>query len=81
MAGTPTAAAPLAGLCDAARCPQATFHPEHRDVWAGAAASTTAFLGNPRIPAGEATRLHAEHARAQHVVQAIDAATNGGTNR
>jgi hypothetical protein len=75
LAGTPTATAPLAGLCDAARCPQATFHPQHRDVWASSAATTTTFLGNPRLPAGEAARLRAEHDRAQHVVAAIDAAT------
>lgn len=27
LAGTPEATTSLAGLCDAARCPQATFHP------------------------------------------------------
>ena len=81
LAGTPTATTPLAGLCDAARCPQATFHPQHREVWAGCADTTATFLRNPRLPAGEAARLGAEHARAQRVVEAIDAATNPGAGR
>jgi hypothetical protein len=67
LAGTPAAASPLAGLCDAARCPQATIHRQHREVWATCAATTATFLGNPRIPRGEKTRLTAE--------QAIDTAT------
>jgi hypothetical protein len=65
----------LAGLCDAARCPQATFHAEHREVWAGCAKTTETFLGNPRIPVGERKRLTTEHERAQRVVEAIDDAT------
>ncbi|HEY3690544.1 MAG TPA: hypothetical protein VGL46_09590 [Pseudonocardiaceae bacterium] len=82
LAGTPTADKPLAGLCDAARCPQATFHAEHRDVWASSADTTSTFLGNPRVPASEKARLTAEHDRTRRVVAAIDAATspieNGG---
>ena len=74
LAGTPTADQPLAGMCDAARCPQATFHPEHREAWAGCATTTEVFLGNPRIPAGEKKRLAAEHDRASQVVAAIDQA-------
>ena len=74
LAGTPTAAAPLAGLCDAARCPQATFHQHHRPIWEGSAKTTETFLGNPRVPAGEKRRLAAEHDRARTVVHAIDAA-------
>ena len=34
LAGTPHADRPLAGMCDSARCPQATHHPCHRPVWA-----------------------------------------------
>lgn len=74
LAGTPTATAPLAGLCDAARCPQATFHPRHRPVWESSARHTGTFLGNPRVPAGEKRRLTAEHDRALGVLQAIDTA-------
>jgi hypothetical protein len=77
LAGTPDADKPLAGLCDAARCPQATFHPEHRDVWAGAADSTATFLGNPRVRKGEKLRLTAEHDRARRVIDAIDTACTG----
>jgi hypothetical protein len=76
LAGTPKATKPLAGLCDAARCPQATFHTEHREVWAGCAKTTETFLGNPRIPTGEKTRLTTEHDRAQRVVDTIDNATS-----
>jgi len=75
LAGTPAATSPLAGLCDAARCPQATIHRQHREVWATCAATTATFLGNPRIPRGEKTRLTAEHHRAQQIIQAIDTAT------
>jgi hypothetical protein len=74
LAGTPAAGQPLAGMCDAARCPQATFHPEHREVWADCATTTEVFLGSPRIPAGEKKRLAAEHDRASQVVAAIDQA-------
>ena len=51
-----------------------TFHPEHREVWAGCATATEVFLGNPRIPVGEKKRLAAEHDRASQVVAAIDQA-------
>ncbi len=77
LAGTPTADQPLAGTCDAARCPQATFHAEHREVWAGCAKTTETFLGNPRIPAGEKQRLTAEHDRARRVIAAIGQAATG----
>ncbi|MGH3971920.1 MAG: hypothetical protein ACRDS9_01125 [Pseudonocardiaceae bacterium] len=40
LAGTPHADRPLAGMCDSARCPQATHHPCHRPVWAEHAAQT-----------------------------------------
>jgi hypothetical protein len=75
LAGTPTADQPLAGMCDAARCPQATFHAGHRDVWVGAAKTTETCLDNPRIPVGEKQRLAAEHDRAHRVIDAIDQAT------
>ena len=39
-----------------ARCPQATFHPEHREVFGPVAPRRPrSFLGNPRIPADEKT--------------------------
>jgi hypothetical protein len=76
LAGTPDADKPLAGLCDSARCPQATHHSCHRGVWAGHAASTTAFLGTlgPARRA-EKTRLQQEHARSLRVLQQIDSAS------
>ena len=77
LAGTPDADKPLAGLCDSARCPQATRHPCHREVWADHAASTAAFLG-ALGPARrvEKTRLQHEHARSLRVLQQIDSAAS-----
>jgi hypothetical protein len=75
LAGTPDADKPLAGLCDSARCPQATHHPCHRDVSADHSAGTAAFLGaiGPARRA-EKTRLQHEHARSLRVLQQIDSA-------
>ena len=61
LAGTPTAGKPLAGMCDSARCPQATHHPCHRDVWADTVTQTTAFFGNlGRTHTAERARLRGE---------------------
>lgn len=81
LAGTPTADKPLAGMCDSARCPQATHHPCHRPVWADALENTTVFLGSlGRTRKTEHARLQTERDRAQRVLTAIDAAasTNEG---
>ncbi|MEU9919581.1 hypothetical protein [Streptomyces sp. NPDC051001] len=79
LAGTPNASKPLVGMCDSARCPQATHHPCHRPVWTGQAASITVFLKNPRVPTGERKRLLPERERALRVVSEIDAAMCEGT--
>ncbi len=78
LAGTPDAGKPLAGMCDSARCPQATHHPCHRPVWAEHAERTAAFIGGLG-PARktEKSRLQAEHDRATRVLAEIDAATAG----
>jgi hypothetical protein len=77
LAGTPDAGKPLAGLCDSARCPQATHHPCHRDVWAGQAAATKVFLGSlGPTRKTEKTRLQADYDRAQRVIAEIDAAAS-----
>ncbi|MCX5356280.1 site-specific integrase [Streptomyces mirabilis] len=66
---------PLAGMCDSARCPQATHHPCHRPVWASAAANSRVFIGKiGRSQKAEKARLTAEAERAETVVAAIDAA-------
>lgn len=79
MAGTPAASKPLAGMCDSARCPQATHHPCHRPVWADAVTSTTAFIGSlGRTRTAEQARLQAELARARRVLDSIDAAATTG---
>ncbi|MEU1005905.1 hypothetical protein [Streptomyces tibetensis] len=70
---------PLAGMCDSARCPQATHHSCHRDAWATAAVSGRAFIS--KIGRGQKTeraRLMVEVERAEHIVAAIDAADHGG---
>ena len=76
MAGTPAADKPLAGMCDSARCPQATHHPCHRPVWANAVTSNAAFIGVlGRTRTAERARLQAELDRAQRVLDSIDTAT------
>jgi hypothetical protein len=73
LAGTPTADKPLAGMCDSARCPQATHHVRHRPVWAEHLRSTVTFLGQlgPTRTA-EKARLQADYERAQRVLDDID---------
>jgi hypothetical protein len=75
MTGATDADRPLVGMCDSARCPQATHHGRHRPVWVGTAQTLTAFLDNPRIAKGEKARLSAERERARRVVAEIDAVT------
>ena len=75
LAGTPGASQPLTGMCDSARCPQATHHPRHRDVWASHAAATKTFLGAlGRTRTTERARLQADYDRAVRVIAGIDAA-------
>lgn len=75
LAGTPDADRPLVGMCDSARCPQATHHPCHRPVWAGQAKSIAVFIESPRVAKGEKMRLVPERDRALRVVAEIDAGT------
>ncbi|WP_346167727.1 hypothetical protein [Streptomyces javensis] len=63
LAGSKSATAPLTGLCDSSRCPQATHHLVHRPVWQTAADNGADMLASPRIPPGEKNRLRAEHER------------------
>nr|WP_168487884.1 integrase [Streptomyces sp. RLB1-33]QIY68508.1 integrase [Streptomyces sp. RLB1-33] len=75
LAGTPDADEPLMGLCDSARCPQATHHPQHRQIWADHADNTQAvFLGNPRLSKPERARAQAAFDRATRIVADIDVA-------
>jgi hypothetical protein len=75
LAGTMDATRPLVGMCDSARCPQATHHRQHRAVWAEQAKSVEVFLGNPRVPKGEKKRCQGEYDRSMRVLAEIDAAT------
>lgn len=72
LAGTPNATKPLVGMCDSARCPQATHHPCHRPVWAGQATAIDVFIESPRVAKGEKVRLIPERDRALRVVAEID---------
>jgi hypothetical protein len=75
LAGAPHADKPLAGMCDSARCPQATHHPRHRAVWAEHAERTATFLGSlGPTRKTEKTRLQADHDRALRVLADIDQA-------
>jgi hypothetical protein len=79
LAGTPSqhTSAPMANMCDSARCPQATHHIGHRAVWAEHAATTKTFLGTlGPTRTTERARLTAEYDRAARVRDAIDAATS-----
>ncbi|MFJ9508674.1 hypothetical protein ACIRPZ_33405 [Streptomyces anulatus] len=75
LAGTPNAERPLVGMCDSARCPQATHHLRHRPVWLGQITTIDVFVESPRVAKGEKTRLIPERDRAERVVAEIDAAT------
>lgn len=76
LAGTPHADKPLAGMCDSARCPQATHHSCHRPIWAEHAEQTKTFLGSlGPTRKTERARLQADHQRALHVLADIDRAT------
>lgn len=74
LAGAKPAAAPLTGMCDSSRCPQATHHLLHRPVWQTAADNSTVLLASPRIPIGEKNRLRAEHERSMRALEEIDKA-------
>ncbi|OFJ51118.1 hypothetical protein BEL07_24400 [Mycolicibacterium grossiae] len=76
LAGTPTADRPMIGMCDSARCPQATHHQHHRPVWAEHAERTKTFLGQlGKTRTTERARLQADYDRAVRVITSIDTAT------
>ncbi|MFF7941479.1 site-specific integrase [Nocardia gamkensis] len=76
LAATPTADRPLIGMCDSARCPQATHHQVHRPVWAQHADTTETFLGQlGKTRTSEHARLQADYDRAVRVITSIDTAT------
>lgn len=77
LAGRTDSAKPLAGLCDSARCPQATHHLAHRPVWAQQAQATKVFIGGlSRRQDLERQRLTGELDRIERVIAEIDVATS-----
>ncbi len=82
LAGTPEATEPLIGMCDSARCPQATHHAQHRKPWADHAEATVVVLvDNPRLSKLERERARGASERAAAVVAEIDAASGGDGHR
>ncbi|WP_405828013.1 site-specific integrase [Streptomyces sp. NBC_00105] len=70
---------PLIGMCDSARCPQATHHAGHRPVWAASADSKKVFIATiGRAQRTEKTRLRTELARDERVLAEIDALSGTG---
>jgi hypothetical protein len=66
----------MIGMCDSARCPQATHHQGDRDVWAEHAERTKTFLGQlGKARTTERERLTSDYTRALRVLTDIDAAT------
>jgi hypothetical protein len=67
---------PVIGMCDSARCPQATHHPGHRPVRSEHAERTELFIGRLGTHRKtERTRLRADYEWALRVVAEIDAAS------
>ncbi|MER6618277.1 hypothetical protein [Streptomyces xantholiticus] len=82
LAGTPDADRPLAGMCDSARCPQATHHPCHRPVWDESRQTTKVFIGSlGRRQKTERARLEVSLARAERVLAEIDQVAAAGVAR
>ncbi|MER5396128.1 site-specific integrase [Streptomyces sp. NPDC002599] len=80
LAQTPNAKKPLIGMCDSARCPQATHHSRHRPVWEKTVEQNKVFIGMlGHGQKAERARLEAELARAEKVLADIDAASGGPT--
>jgi hypothetical protein len=76
LAGTSTAERPMIGMCESARCPQASHHAVQRSVWAEHAERTKTFLGQlGKTRVTERDRLTADYNRALRVIADIDAAT------
>ncbi|MET8249286.1 hypothetical protein ABZV31_35900 [Streptomyces sp. NPDC005202] len=79
LAGTPDADRPLAGMCDSARCPQATHHPCHRPVWEESRQTAKVFIGSlSRRQKTERARLEVSVARAERVLAEIDQVAAAG---
>lgn len=82
LTDTPTATRPMIGMCDSARCPQATHHAVHRPIWAEHAERTKTFLGQlGKTRVTERDRLTADYSRALRVIADIEAATKPTTGK
>jgi hypothetical protein len=71
QSGRTDATAPLIGMCESTRCPNATEHPEHVRVWINHDHHVDKLLANPRIPKHEKERLALEKTRIRAVVEGL----------
>lgn len=80
LAQIPNAEKPLIGMCDSARCPQATHHSRHRPVREKTVEQNKVFIGMlGRGRKAERARLEAELTRAEKVLADIDSASGDST--
>ncbi|MGH2688114.1 MAG: hypothetical protein ACRDKW_04825, partial [Actinomycetota bacterium] len=70
QAGRTDATAPLIGMCEPTRCPNATIQAEHVPVWIDTERQLDRLLQSPRVPKHEKERLQLERARVHGVVAA-----------
>ncbi|WP_404954471.1 hypothetical protein [Streptomyces sp. 147326] len=65
---------PMVGMCDSARCSQATHHPCHREVWQSSHDSQKVFLRTIGRNKVAKAALQADVDRSRRVLEEIDAA-------
>ena len=75
LAGMIDAKAPLTAMCDSARCSQASYGPQHLQIWTNYTENTQALAHNRAVAPGERTRLRLEVKRGQEVVRQIKEAS------
>ncbi|MFF9771989.1 hypothetical protein ACF1GT_36475 [Streptomyces sp. NPDC014636] len=69
LAGTPNATNPLAGMCDSARCPQATHHPCHLPGWPACPPRATAPPPSGRAAEADSARVSVPLASPHNVMR------------
>ncbi|WP_133247466.1 hypothetical protein [Arthrobacter sp. H-02-3] len=75
LAGKTDAKAPLTAMCDSARCGQASFGPEHLQIWTNYTANTEALAHSVATAPGERIRLRLEVKRGKEVIRQIKDST------
>lgn len=75
LAGLTDAKAPLTAMCDSARCGQASYGPQHLQIWTEYTANTAALASSAATAPGERTRLRLEVKRGKEVIRQIQDST------